>query len=131
MDFVSGWSDIGYNFLVGEDGTTYEGRGWYNLGAHAGGYNTGSVGICVIGDFTSRVPNAAAQSRVQALMRCGVSSVCRSLYCLKDTLYVFFFQGLMPSSYNMGGHRDVGATACPGDSFYPVIQGWPNYTPNP
>ena len=47
------WSDIGYNFLVGEDGNVYEGRGWSKRGAHAPTYNAESIGICVIGDFTS------------------------------------------------------------------------------
>ena len=45
------WEDIGYQFLVGEDGNVYEGRGWERMGAHAPGYNTQSIGICVIGDF--------------------------------------------------------------------------------
>ena len=30
----NGWSDIGYNFIVGEDGNVYEGRGWTTMGAH-------------------------------------------------------------------------------------------------
>ena len=38
------WSDIGYNFLVGEDGRVYEGRGWDNEGAQAKGFNAQSVG---------------------------------------------------------------------------------------
>ena len=47
-----GWWDIGYNFVIGEDGNIYEGRGWDYTGAHAIGYNTQSIGICIIGDFT-------------------------------------------------------------------------------
>lgn len=47
------WSDIGYNFLVGEDGNVYEGRGWGKTGAHTVGYNSKSVGICFIGNFES------------------------------------------------------------------------------
>ena len=27
-----GWSDVGYNFLIGEDGYIYEGRGFYRQG---------------------------------------------------------------------------------------------------
>jgi N-acetylmuramoyl-L-alanine amidase len=46
------WSDIGYNFVVGEDGNVYEGRGWDNVGAHAPAYNPRGIGICIIGDFT-------------------------------------------------------------------------------
>jgi N-acetylmuramoyl-L-alanine amidase. len=46
------WNDIGYNFVVGEDGNVYEGRGWGYVGAHAPNYNSRSIGICIIGDFT-------------------------------------------------------------------------------
>jgi N-acetylmuramoyl-L-alanine amidase len=48
----NGWNDIGYNFLVGEDGNVYEGQGWNYVGAHAPAYNLRSIGICIIGDFT-------------------------------------------------------------------------------
>ena len=50
----NGWLDIGYNFLVGEDGRAYEGRGWTRVGAHAAGCNSRSIGIAIIGDFTSK-----------------------------------------------------------------------------
>jgi N-acetylmuramoyl-L-alanine amidase len=50
---VNGWADIGYNWLIGEDGNTYEGRGWDNQGAHSPGFNSVSQGICFIGSFTS------------------------------------------------------------------------------
>ena len=45
-------NDIGYNFLVGEDGNVYEGRGWNTIGVHAPTYNRNIIGICIIGDFT-------------------------------------------------------------------------------
>ena len=48
------WDDIGYNFLVGEDGNVYVGRGWGARGAHSVKYNAKSIGICIIGDFTSK-----------------------------------------------------------------------------
>lgn len=48
------WSDIGYNFVVGEDGNVYEGRGWDKIGAHAPSYNSKSIGICMIGNFVSK-----------------------------------------------------------------------------
>ena len=43
FSFRLGWSDIGYSFVVGEDGNVYEARGWDTIGAHTKGYN--SVGL--------------------------------------------------------------------------------------
>ena len=40
----AGWDDIGYNFLVGEDGYIYEGRGWGKVGAHTRHHNANSIG---------------------------------------------------------------------------------------
>ena len=43
----NGWCDIGYSFLVGGDGNVYEGRGWDEIGAHTGGFNSvvrGAIG---------------------------------------------------------------------------------------
>ena len=42
--FMKGWWDIGYSFLVGEDGNIYEGRGWNEIGAHTKGYNDVGLG---------------------------------------------------------------------------------------
>jgi len=41
--------DIAYNFLVGGDGQTYEGRGWELTGAFATEVNNKSLGIAFIG----------------------------------------------------------------------------------
>lgn len=40
---------------MGEDGNVYEGRGWDIFGAHAPKLNSKSIGICIIGTFTSRL----------------------------------------------------------------------------
>ncbi|KAM4627099.1 peptidoglycan recognition protein 5 isoform 1-T1 [Polymixia lowei] len=45
------FDDIGYNFLVGGDGTVFEGRGWGVIGAHTKGNNHDSLGIAFMGNF--------------------------------------------------------------------------------
>ena len=49
-----GWSGIGYHYVICLDGKIENGRPEYWTGAHAAGYNEGSIGICLIGtdDFT-------------------------------------------------------------------------------
>jgi N-acetyl-anhydromuramyl-L-alanine amidase AmpD len=68
---TNGWSDIGYHFIVSPDGLTiYEGRPADVIGAHCGGTppngiernfgNTGSIGICLIGNYDTEEPTRAA-----------------------------------------------------------------------
>jgi N-acetyl-anhydromuramyl-L-alanine amidase AmpD len=49
-----GWSDVGYHFFIKKDGTIQTGRPLYKVGAHCGGHNRGTVGICLHGktEFT-------------------------------------------------------------------------------
>src|SRR5436190_6858222 len=53
----NGWNDIGYNFLVDKYGQVFEGRAGgimrNVIGAHAQGFNTGSVGISLLGSYDS------------------------------------------------------------------------------
>lgn len=44
-----GFSDIGYHYLVGRDGTIYAGRPESVVGAHCTGQNTCSIGVCYVG----------------------------------------------------------------------------------
>src|SRR5438874_2124850 len=67
-----GWNDIGYNFLVDKYGQVFEGRyGGVDrnvIGAHTLGFNTGTVGVALIGDYTStKITDAAAKS-LEALL---------------------------------------------------------------
>lgn len=67
----NGWSDIGYHYIVSPDGLeVYEGRPVSALGAHCGGNppagalrnfgNSGSIGICLIGNYDLEEPTANA-----------------------------------------------------------------------
>jgi N-acetylmuramoyl-L-alanine amidase len=38
------WDDIGYNFLVADNGEIFQGRGWNYTGAHCKGFNAQSIG---------------------------------------------------------------------------------------
>lgn len=44
-----GFFKIGYHYVIKRDGTVDKGRDEEEVGAHAQGYNTGSIGICLAG----------------------------------------------------------------------------------
>ena len=129
----NGWNDIGYNFLVDRYGVVYEGRGGgvdrNVIGAHAQGFNTGSVGVAVLGTYGSGAPTVAAQDALQRLLawRLDVAHV--------DPLSTFtyvsngsnkFPSGIPVFMRAVSGHRDTGFTSCPGDALYarlPTIAG--------
>ena len=115
---VNGWSDIGYNFLVDKLGNIFEGRYnsmYYNTrGAHdAVNYN--SFGYNVMGYMHypyNQQPTTAMRE---------------SLYDVIAWRMPDPFDGYGSGYYNgktvgyVCGHRDVGATACPGDLMYQYI----------
>jgi hypothetical protein len=121
----NGWNDIGYNFLVDKYGQVFEGRaGGVDrnvIGAQAEGFNTGSVGIAVIGNYTSAQITPATQTALAKLLawRLDVAHV--------DPLgFVTWTSGGNPK-YSRGapvllraisGHRDTGFTSCPGTRLY-------------
>lgn len=42
------------SFIIGGDGSVFEGRGWGVMGAHAKGSNRDSVGVAFLGNFNSK-----------------------------------------------------------------------------
>ena len=44
-----GWEDIGYHFVIKQDGTVEQGRKLEFQGAHCTGHNKLSIGVCLVG----------------------------------------------------------------------------------
>jgi hypothetical protein len=121
----NGWNDIGYNFLVDRFGTVYEGRyGGVDrnvIGAHALGFNTGSVGIALLGTYGSARPSAAALDAIARIVSWKLD-----LAHVDPTSFLTFISGgseRYPSGVPVllnavSGHRDTGLTECPGDALY-------------
>lgn len=76
MGPARGWSDIAYSFLVRDDGTIYEGRGWLTIGAHATGHNTSGIGVCYIG---YNHPTNAAKDAIRDLYDLACDKAGRTL----------------------------------------------------
>jgi N-acetylmuramoyl-L-alanine amidase len=84
---TNGWGDMGYHLLIDEAGRVYEGRysgddgvpvfGPGNdangrpqvvTGAHIQGWNSGNVGVVLLGDFTSVQPKPAALDTLENVL---------------------------------------------------------------
>ncbi|MFE4669329.1 peptidoglycan recognition protein [Streptomyces sp. NPDC056716] len=120
-----GWRDIGYNFLVDKCGNIYEGRAGGVakpvLGAHTLGFNTDSMGIAVIGSYSSTKP---AGSAVTAVARLSAWKLGLSGANPKGTTYLksgggnLYKKGKNVRLNVISGHRDGFATDCPGGQLY-------------
>ena len=130
---IRGYGDIDYNFLIDAQGRVYEGRhsrayasgepitgedlaGNPVRAGHARGYNPATVGISLLGNFTSVQPPAAQRSALVRLLaweaeRHGLDPVGSSTYLNPESGISLFLP-------NIAGHRNVNVTACPGDAFY-------------
>ena len=126
-----GWGDIGYNYLIDQNGIIYEGHmneDYDNLdvvGTHASGANTGSMGVSLIGTFTAvdypglpgiAPPEAMRTSLVELL---SWKADQRSINVYESDPTMPYVEGGRP---NLMGHRDVyGTTECPGDQAHQLL----------
>ncbi|XP_067687126.1 protein-glucosylgalactosylhydroxylysine glucosidase-like [Haliotis asinina] len=67
-----GYPDIAYNFLIGEDGRLYEGRGWDVVPGNATDRSQESLSIGLVGVFRCKPANVRIQETLQRLIKCGV-----------------------------------------------------------
>jgi hypothetical protein len=120
-----GWSDIGYNLLVDRFGTVYEGR--YGdfakgvKGSHTAGFNDGTLGISLLGNYDAvetPAPMLAAVARIGAwaVERWHVDP--RTSVTLTSAGSPRFARGSRVTVSRLSGHRDLGTTACPGRYAY-------------
>jgi hypothetical protein len=129
------WGDIGYNFLIDKFGTIYEGRysrdyaganptgddatGRGVTAAHTAGWNSGTVGVALLGTLTTHDATPAARDALTRLLAWEASR--NGINPEATEAYVNPVSGATITSANIAGHRDYAATACPGDTFYPTL----------
>jgi N-acetylmuramoyl-L-alanine amidase-like protein len=124
----NGWNDIGYNFLVDKYGQIFEGRyGGVDkavVGAHALGFNTGSVGVAMIGTYSTAKPTAAATNALEQLLAWKLDLA--HVDPLSTLTYLSGGNPRFPSGVPVflravSGHRDTGFTDCPGNALYALL----------
>jgi uncharacterized protein with LGFP repeats len=123
-----GWCDLGYNFVVDKWGNIYEGRAnsltQPVVGVHAGGFNTGTVGVSMLGTYGSPPPAATLQSVAHIIgWRLGYFGVNPqgTMSYWTNVGENSKFQNTWVTLPRVFGHRDVAYTACPGDGGYNAL----------
>ena len=100
-----GWKGIGYHYVVRKDGSIERGRPHWTIGAHAVGENSHTVGVHVCGNFEIGQPT---DKQIEALAML-LGTICHDYQLPIDSDHVV-------------GHRDLMATACPGENLYNILQ---------
>ncbi len=102
---VQGWAGIGYHYVIRKDGTIEQGRPHWTIGSHAYGHNSHTIGIHFCGNFEIASPTPQQiESGALLLAKLGLD------------------YGLAMDKWNVVGHRDLIANACPGKNLYAVLQ---------
>uniref|UniRef100_A0A182FJR0 Uncharacterized protein n=2 Tax=Anopheles albimanus TaxID=7167 RepID=A0A182FJR0_ANOAL len=105
----NGWSDIGYNFLIGP-AQVFEGIGWHRVGAHLRGHNANSIGIAFLGNFDVLRPTARSLEALDRLLECGVAL------------------GELTPDYRLHGASQLQSTNSPGRLLYARVKEHSHWT---
>lgn len=103
-DYNSGLPHIGYHYVIDVDGHIFGGRRISEIGAHCKGFNSSSIGICLVG-------GAEAQAAYTAAQWDSLKRLCITLTRQRPEARVL-------------GHRDLNpGRTCPG---FDVAEWWNN-----
>lgn len=124
-----GWSDIAYNVLVDKFGQVFEGRAGgldkYVRSGATGGFNAQSWAVSAIGNYVDTEPSSAMLTSIEAIIawKLGISHRnplgTANLTAANGSGTTAKYKDGTKVSFNViSGHRDAGATACPGTKLY-------------
>ncbi|SNS41458.1 Por secretion system C-terminal sorting domain-containing protein [Ekhidna lutea] len=113
---VNGWSDIGYNYLISQDGALYAGRDPADgsqdrvRGAHFCGANSNTLGVCLLGNYETAQPTNDAWITLEDLLTYELT--------LQENDPFDEFNHSTGLLGSLAGHRDGCSTLCPGENVY-------------
>lgn len=117
---INGWDDIGYNFIIAQDGTLYEGRDpgesrteFEVRGAHFCAKNTGTFGVALLGNYETAQLTEESRERLVNLLSFSLSEL--NIHPLSTSEH----RG--ENLRAISGHRDGCATLCPGANVYRLL----------
>ncbi len=124
------WGDIGYNYIIDPDGGIWEGRyggdgvvaghsfrdkACTKFGVSNTAFNRGTIGIALLGTYTSSTPTPAALESLSTLIAKKSWD-----FGFEPSGSGFFIDKVYS---NILTHRDVDCTDCPGDAAYGTLPG--------
>lgn len=130
---ANGYCDIAYNFVVDRFGGVWEARdgGITNpvIGGHAGGFNYGSVGVALLGNYQSVQPSGAEWNSLVHLLRWRLSAArvdpTQGFWQTVASSPCNCQRFPVGSSWFFGNaivwHQTVDYTECPGNAFAPRL----------
>jgi N-acetylmuramoyl-L-alanine amidase len=89
-----GWPGIGYHFVIQKDGTIFQTNALETISYNVENYNTGTVGICLTGNFENELLQAPQKNAL--------------VWLLKDLVVQLGPKSILP-------HSAFKPTECPGD----------------
>lgn len=114
-----GYADIGYHFIVGPDGTVYEGRDIAVRGAHVDAGNTGRIGVLLLGDFE---PGLVLETPIgEVRLPIDNDDPGPTALQVQSTAEVIEWLDYKYGIERVAGHRDFNPTLCPGANALPYI----------
>ena len=93
-----GFADVGYHWVVRQNGKLEQGRPMNKQGAHVKYHNYRNLGICITGHFEKYPPSEAQYCSLSRLL----NFLCFAFQISKDKIYL---------------HKDLANTLCPGKLF--------------
>jgi len=126
-----GWGDIGYNYLVDQNGVIYEGH--FNadydeldvIGVHASAANTGSMGVALLGTFTTPAEDPVTSVPPPAMLNATADLL--AWKASQRGIDVYGAARLPNVDWGLPqlmGHRDVHGgtgTLCPGGELHNLL----------
>lgn len=120
----NGWDDIGYNYVIAQNGDVYYGRDPQMTtsqdqvqGAHYCGKNSGTMGICLLGNYNNVCPRDTMLKSLYKLL--GWKLYKEDLEANSSFPHPSSLDPLLGA---IAMHKDGCATQCPGDSVELLMQ---------
>jgi hypothetical protein len=106
---TKGWGDVGYHYIIDENGQVYEGRqgGDNVVGGHSYCNNVGTIGIVLMGNFEIEQPTQVQTKSLQSLLKTLADK-----YHIDPNRSVQFHGKTFDAP--IVRHRDTVSTLCPG-----------------